>query len=405
MSSAADLYRTAGGSTLSQTMPTRVLRVIARMNIGGPAIHASLLTRGLDPSRYESWLVTGVPSGDEGDYLTFRGQKLDRVVTIPGLGREIQPWQDWQAYRELKRVIRDVKPTIVHTHTAKAGVLGRLAARRCGVPIVIHTFHGHVLKGYFSRSKERMFVQAERIAARASTRLVTVSDVVRDELLERGIGRTDQFDVVRLGFDLAPFTAARQHAGAFRAELGVDADTPLIAIVARLVPIKAHETFLDMAARVAAKHPTARLVIVGDGERRAGLEAEAAARGLRPRIHFLGWRADLEKIYADVNVVVLTSRNEGSPVALIEAMACGRPVVSTRAGGVAELVGDAGLLREIDDATGLADDVLRVIADPALASRLGEAGRARVVPLYSQDRLLADIDRLYRRCLADQNLS
>ena len=385
-------------------MPTRVLRVIARMNIGGPAIHASLLTRGLDPARYESWLVTGVPSEDEGDYLKFRGQTLDRVVTIPGLGREIQPWRDWRAYRALQRVIREVKPAIVHTHTAKAGVLGRLAARREGVPIVIHTFHGHVLKGYFSRSKERMFVQAERIAARASTRLVTVSEVVRDELLERGIGRPEQFDVIRLGFDLAPFIASGRHAGAFRAELGVDSKTPLIAIVARLVPIKAHEIFLEMAARVATRHPTARFVIVGDGERRAALEADARSHGLGERVHFLGWRADLDKIYADVNVVVLTSRNEGSPVALIEAMACGRPVVATRAGGVAELVGDAGLLREVDDAAGLADDVLRLISDAALADRLGEAGRVRVVPLYSQDRLLADIDRLYCRCLAERNL-
>jgi glycosyltransferase involved in cell wall biosynthesis len=386
-------------------MPTRVLRVIARMNIGGPAIHASLLTRGLDPARYESWLVTGVPSENEGDYLAFRGQTLDRVVTIPGLGREIQPWRDWRAYRTLQRVIREVKPTIVHTHTAKAGVLGRLAARRLGVPIVIHTFHGHVLKGYFSRSKERMFVQAERIAARASTRLVTVSDVVRDELLERGIGRPDQYDVIRLGFDLAPFIASGRLAGAFRTELGVDRATPLIAIVARLVPIKAHETFLEMAAHVAARHPTARFVIVGDGERRAALEGEARARGLGGRVHFLGWRADLDKIYADVNVVVLTSRNEGSPVALIEAMACSRPVVATRAGGVAELVGDAGLLRDVGDAVGLADDVSRLIADPALAGRLGEAGRIRVVPLYSQERLLADIDRLYRRCLTERNLS
>jgi glycosyltransferase involved in cell wall biosynthesis len=293
----------------------------------------------------------------------------------------------------------------VHTHTAKAGVLGRLAARRAGVPVVIHTFHGHVLKGYFSRSKEMMFVQAERIAARSSTRLVTVSEAVRDELLDRRIGRADQFEVIRLGFDLAPFVTAQRHAGAFRAELGVDAATPLIAIVARLVPIKAHETFLEMAAQVAVRHPTARFVIVGDGERRPALQTEAHTRGLAARVHFLGWRADLERIYADVNVVVLTSRNEGSPVALIEAMACGRPVVSTRAGGVAELVGEAGLLRPIDDAGGLAEDVLRLLADPALARRFGEAGRARVVPLYSQERLLADIDRLYRRCLAEQNLA
>ena len=383
-------------------MPIRVLRVIARMNIGGPAIHATILSRGLDPSRYETLLVTGVLASGEGDYLSSRGVALDRIVTIPGLGREIHPWNDLKAYRDLVRVIQDFKPTIVHTHTAKAGILGRLAARRCGVPVVIHTFHGHVLKGYFSRAREWMFVQAERIAARASTRLVTVSQVVRDELLERGIGRLDQFDVIRLGFDLSQFVASPQHAGALRAELGVDATTPLVAIVARLVPIKAHDVFLKMAARVAERYSSARFLIVGDGELRQTLEASATTLGIRDRVLFLGWRADLDRVYADVNAVVLTSRNEGSPVALIEAMASGRPVVSTRAGGVAELVGEAGLLRDIDDSDGLAADVMRLIDDPNLARRLGEAGRAKVVPLYSQERLLADIDRLYAQCLAER---
>ncbi len=382
-------------------MPVRVLRVIARMNVGGPAIHASLLTTGLDPSRYESRLVTGKPASGEGDYLELHGQRLADVISIPDLGREIHPWRDVFAYRRLVDIMREFRPDIVHTHTAKAGLLGRLAARRAGVPVVIHTFHGHVLRGYFSRYKEEAFVRAERQAARWTTRLVTVSDVVRDEILALGVGRPEQFEVIRLGFDLAPFQAAERHAGSLREELGVDPATPIVGIVARLVPIKAHEIFLDMAALVTRTNPETVFLIVGDGERHAWIDTAARARGIRGQIRFLGWRADLSRVYADLNVTVLTSRNEGSPVALIEAMACARPVVSTRAGGVAELVGEAGLLRDIDDAAGLATDVTRLLGDPELASRLGQLGRARVVPAFSRERLISDIDNLYQRCLAE----
>jgi glycosyltransferase involved in cell wall biosynthesis len=182
-------------------------------------------------------------------------------------------------------------------------------------------------------------------------------------------------------------------------ELGVAPDTRAVGIVARLVPIKAHETFLEMAALVARARPDTVFVIVGDGERRAALEETAGALGILDRTRFLGWRADLDRVYADLDAVVLTSRNEGSPVALIEAMAASRPVVSTRAGGVPELVGDAGLLADIDDAAGLATAVQRILADPALAVQLGRRARCRVVPAFSHERLIADIDGLYQRLL------
>ena len=261
-------------------MPVRVLRVIARMNVGGPAIHASLLTTGLDPSRYESRLVTGKPAPGEGDYLELHGQRLADVISIPDLGREIHPWRDLFAYRQLVAIMREFRPDIVHTHTAKAGLLGRLAARRAGVPVVIHTFHGHVLRGYFSRYKEEAFVRAERRAAQWTTRLVTVSEVVRDEILALGVGRPEQFEVIRLGFDLAPFQTAEQHAGSLREELGVEPATPIVGIVARLVPIKAHEVFLDMAALVTRANPETVFLIVGDGERHAWIDTAARARGI-----------------------------------------------------------------------------------------------------------------------------
>lgn len=377
----------------------RVLRVITRMNIGGPAIHATLLSEGLDTDRYETRLVAGASGAAEGNYLDLVGHQMPNLTEIPALGREVSPWRDVSAYRGLSRVIREFRPHIVHTHTAKAGMLGRLAAHIAGVPVIVHTFHGHVLHGYFSKVNEAVFNRVERALALATTRLVAVSAQVRDDLLALGIGRPDKFEVVRLGFDLSRYLNCHQLTGEFKRELGLSPDTPTVGIVARLVPIKAHEVFLDMAARVATQRPNVVFVIVGDGERRAALEAIARERGIFEQTRFLGWRADLDRIYAGLDAVVLTSRNEGSPVALIEAMACARPVIATRVGGVPELVGDTGLLAEADDAQALAESVLRVLSDPVLASRFGHCARRRVVPSFSSDRLVADIDELYQRLL------
>ncbi len=385
-------------------MKIRVLRIIARLNIGGPAIHATLLTHGLDPSRYESRLVTGTEDEAEGNYLALHGRAIDGISEVPALGREIDPIRDWRAFGELVRLMREFRPHIVHTHTAKAGLLGRLAARRARVPIVVHTFHGHVFHGYFSPARTALFAGLERRLAKHTTRLVTVSDSVRDEILSRRIGRLDQFEIVRLGLDLDPFATCERRAGELKGELGLAPGTQTVAIVARLVPIKAHEVFFDMAERLAARFPDLVFLVVGGGERRAALEADVRARGLSGRVRFLGWRADLDRIYADADVVTLTSRNEGSPVALIEAMAAGRPVVATRVGGVAELVGDAGVLADAGDAEGLSAGVAGLLENPGRARQLGLAGRARVLPHYGHPRLVSDIDALYQRLIREAGL-
>jgi glycosyltransferase involved in cell wall biosynthesis len=381
---------------------TRVLRIITRMNVGGPALHVTLLADGLDANRYETCLLTGATDETEGDYLDLTGRRVPNLIPVPALGRAIALRQDVPAYRHLARIIRTFRPDIVHTHTAKAGLLGRLAAYLNGVGILVHTFHGHVLRGYFSRPKQACFVQAERALARATTRLIAVSGRVREELLAMGVGRPDRFDVVPLGFDLSAFLQDGRPSGGIRRALGLSPTTPTVGIVARLVPIKAHEVFLDMAADVAAARPDVAFLVVGDGERRQDLEAAARSRGLGSRVHFLGWRADIDRVYADLDVVVLTSRNEGSPVALIEAMAAARPVVATRVGGVGELVGDSGLLTDVDDARALALGVRRLLDDRAMAARLGQRGRSRVVPAFSRERLVADIDALYQRLLAER---
>ena len=379
----------------------RVLRIIARLNVGGPAIQASLLTERLDPVRYDTLLVAGSEDEVEGDYLALTKQSIRRLHRLPELGRAIRPGQDVIALRKLVSLIRRTKPDIVHTHTAKAGTLGRLAALLCRVPVIVHTYHGHVLSGYFPAWKTSAFTAIERGLSRRTARLIAVSQQVRDDLLARGIGSEARFSVMPLGLDLVRFLD-RTTPGELRRELDVPDGVHLIGIVARLVPIKAHEVFLQAARLLVARRSDCRFVIVGDGERRQSLEQQVDEIGLRARTVFLGWRGDLDRILPDLDVVALTSRNEGLPVALIEAMAAGRPVVATRVGGVPDLVteGTTGLLVPMDDAPALAAAVDRILADPALAADFGRAGRARVYPALSADRLVDDVDRLYRTLLA-----
>jgi glycosyltransferase involved in cell wall biosynthesis len=380
----------------------RVLRVIARLNVGGPAIHATLLTDRLDPTRYESRLVTGRVDAGEADYLQLQGRSLDgRIDVLPELGREIKGLQDVRTIAALVRLIRTFKPHVVHTHTAKAGAVGRVAALLCGVPVIVHTFHGHVLRGYFSPAKTRVFTAIERQLGARSSALVAVSPKVRQELLEVGVGTPERFSVVPLGLDLARFRDFVPGAGEARAALGLPAGAFVTSIVARLVPIKAHDVFLGAAAALHAERPDAVFLVVGDGEERPALEARAAALGLGDVVRFLGWRADLELIYRASDAVALTSRNEGSPVALIEAMAAGRPVVSTRVGGVPDVVEDgvSGLLVGMDDPAAVAARLSRLAGDPGLRSRLGHAGQASVMARYDASRLLGDIDRLYTALL------
>lgn len=381
----------------------RVLRIIARLNVGGPALHTVLLTERLAPERYDSRLVTGVPDATEGDYLALRGLALERLVRLPTLGRELSGSRDLRTLGHLVRIMRELRPHIVHTHTAKAGTLGRLAAVLAGVPVRVHTFHGHVFDGYFSPAKTRAFLAIERALARRTQRILTVSESVREELLALGIGRPEQITVVPLGLELEPFARAHEHRGELRRELGIDQDTPLVGIVARLVPIKAHEVFLAAAARIVERVPECRFVVVGDGERRDELVALAERSGLGARCHFLGWRADLARINADLDVAMITSRNEGSPVALIEAMAAGLPVVATAVGGVPDLVTDGthGHLAPVDDAARLAAATVALLGDRARRLAFGAAGRELVLARHGAGRLVAEIDAIYRQELRD----
>ena len=332
----------------------KVVRVIARLNIGGPAIHTILLTEGLNKEKFDSLLICGTIAQDEGDMLYYARARNVVPYIIPELRRELNPLNDVIAFLKIYKLIRRENPDIIHTHTAKAGTLGRLAgifynllaARRIKL---IHTFHGHVFEGYFGRFKTRLFIFIERFLACFSSRIITVSLAVKEELVSLRISGSDKIKVIPLGLELDRFLGlplSRLPIQGMRdpASSGKEASRCLnIGIVGRLVPIKNHRLFLEGAVKVIRDNPALdlRFKIIGDGELRAELEEFAQKLNLGSVVEFNGWQKDLSEVYANLDIVCLTSINEGTPVSLIEAMASGKAVAATDAGGVKDLVGES----------------------------------------------------------------
>ena len=383
----------------------RVLRVIARMNMGGPAYHVSLLSGRMDQRRFPTLLVSGrVPPGEgSSDHLAERYGA--RHIVVPSLGPELRPLDDVRALRQVTRIARAFRPDIVHTHTAKAGVIGRLAAELTGGPrpIVVHTYHGHVLEGYFSAPVSSFYRALEHAMARRSDRLIGVSTATVDDLVRLGVAPREKFEVVPLGLDLDGFLALDpEPGGPFRAEVGVRDGEVLATWVGRLVPIKRVDVLLRALARARELGAPVRLALVGDGELRPDLEAQAASLGVGRHVAFVGYRTDLAAIVAGTDVAVLTSDNEGTPVSLIEAGAGSRPLVATRAGGVPDVVVDgAGLLAGRRDHEGVARALARLAADGGLRRAMGARARAHVGARYRHDALLQRMSELYERLLAD----
>jgi len=369
----------------------RVMRVIARMNVGGPALQVTALMRGLDPDRFVQRLYVGRPGPDEGDYRRLRAPDVT-VHEVPTLGRSIRPTDDLRTLAALTRAMREFQPDIVHTHTAKAGTLGRLAAIAAGVPARVHTFHGHLLHGYFSPARTRILTGVERTLARRTSRLVAVGGRVRDELLAAGIGRADQYAVVPPGVSLP----AGPNPADARAQLGLRASPPVVAIVGRVTAIKRPDRMLAVARAVRLSIPDAQFVVCGAGDQLASTMERAGADGLA--MTFLGWRADVETVYAAADVVLLTSDNEGMPVSLIEAGLAGRPAVATDVGAVAEVVRPnvTGLLTR-PDADELSRAVLRLLRDDDLRGAFGRAAKAHMEAGFGRARLVGATAELYQQ--------
>ena len=382
----------------------RVLRLITRLNIGGPSIQAITLSERLTPRGFTTRLVHGSLGDGEGD-MRYLLSPSANVESLPPLRRELSPVDDYTAFRRVSAIVRDFRPHIVHTHMAKAGAIGRAAAalyNRSVAPTdrarIVHTYHGHVLEGYFSPAKTSLFVGIERLLARATDRIIAISPAIRDELLrEHRIGRPEQYRVVPLGFDLSALAAIDDRArAAARRTLGLDDRAHVISTVGRLTAIKQHHLFLETARLVAQADASALFLIAGDGELRAALEEATRDFGLADRVRFLGWQRDLATIYGASDVFLLTSRNEGTPVALIESLAAGVPGVSTDVGGVGDVLIDPSVgtrVRE-HDAQALASAVDEWLRAEPRRRAARDAGRA-VAARFGIDALTDRIAALY----------
>lgn len=375
-----------------------MMRIITRLNIGGPSFHTVLLTAHLDPQVFRCKLVKGREDELEGEMNDLLIRKEVAPIFITEMTREFSLKNDPRAFWKLLRLIRQERPDIVHTHMAKAGAFGRLAAWLAGVPVIVHTFHGHIFNGYFGQLKTRAFILAERSLAHLSTKLVTVSERVRKEIVEKyRICSYSKIITIPLGLELAPFLEADQQRGLLRRELCLHDDVPLIGIVARLAPVKGHGYFIKAAEKILKKHPGTRFLIVGDGELRGELEGQAQKRGIEGSCIFCGFRKDLTKVYADLDVVVLTSLNEGLPVAVIEGMTAGKPVVAFNVGGVEDLIEDdlTGILVPFGDVEKLADSITRLLKDPRECKRLGRNACGKAYPHLDYRRLVRDMEEFY----------
>jgi glycosyltransferase involved in cell wall biosynthesis len=397
--------------------PLRVLRVIARLNVGGPALHTVILNEGLRQRGFDTLLVYGSVGAQEASFERMARTRALPVEHVPQLGRRISFWDDARALGKLLALLWRWTPDIVHTHTAKAGTLGRIAAvvyntasrrsRRCAV---VHTFHGHVLEGYFGPLGSAAVRAIERMLARVTDRIVTISVRQHDDITRRfRIAAPAKVTIVPLGLELGSLLALAPRASGHRPDApGGSAeqdelDELIVGYVGRLVPIKDLQTLIRGVALARAHVPQIRLVIAGDGDERPALEACVMEVGLAGRVDFLGWRGDLPALYETMDVFVLTSINEGTPVSLIEAMAAGVPVVASAVGGVPDVVEDGvtGVLIPPRQPEAVAAAIVEAVLHPERASLMAARARSSVRERFDSARLVKEIEAMYRQTLAE----
>lgn len=384
----------------------KILRIIARLNVGGPARHVALLNAGLESRGHRTLLVYGALDTGE---ASLEGPAIESgipLMRVDDLGRSVRATSDLRAFLALLRVIFRERPDVVHTHTAKAGTLGRLAATvynltrgRNTRTLVVHTFHGHVFEGYFSPAVNRLVRVTERTLARLSDVIVTISPRQQRDIVTRfAVAPAAKTVVVPLGLDLDRLLAMPEHGPDLRAAIGAAPGDVIVGYAGRMVPVKDLPALLRAFAQAQAVVPALRLVLAGDGPERPQVEALAREHGITGRLHLLGWVDDLPRFYATLDIFALSSLNEGTPVAAIEAMAAGRPVVSTDVGGVPDVVepGVCGLLVPAQDPAAMAAAFVRLASDAHQRRTMGAAGRTRARERYSHLRLVADIERLYQ---------
>lgn len=387
----------------------KVLRIINRLNLGGPTYNAAYLSKYIG-DEFETLLVAGMKDESEAssEYIVENLGLQPRY--IKNMYRSINPIKDYPAYKELVKIIKEFQPDIVHTHAAKAGAIGRLAAHNCGVPIILHTFHGHVFHSYFSPLKTRVFLEIERFLANKSTKIIAISDIQKQELTkEFQIAPKEKFEVVNLGFDLQRFQIDNaQRRETFRAKYGLKENDIAIGIIGRLVPVKNHNLFLEAFAQVKkTTNKSIKAIIIGDGELREELEAKVAALGLSKSnqtandvdILFTSWITSIETALPGLDVVALSSLNEGTPVSLIEAQASNVPIITTEVGGIKDIVieNETALLAENDNVATFSAQLLKLVEDDTLRKKMTEKGFEHVQNKFSYQTLCANMNAFYNR--------
>jgi glycosyltransferase involved in cell wall biosynthesis len=379
---------------VGQVGQIKVMRIIARMNVGGPAVQVSGLMRGFDDQIFDHELVTGYCAADESDYLENVATDV-KAIRIDGLGRSIKPRADLTALFAIIKEIRRFKPDVIHTHTAKAGVVGRIASIVSGHrSIRVHTFHGHLLNGYFGAGKTRLVVLVEKFLALFTDQLLAVGVKVKDDLLAVGIGNQNKFGVMPPGLQLAK-VPSRSSA---RKDLDIKDDAIYCAFIGRITQIKRPDRFLDVVEEIKSRGIDIHFIVAGAGELLQYCQDRAIAENLP--VIFLGWREDIEVVLAAADFVLLTSDNEGTPLSLIQAGMVGIPVIATNVGSTNEIVvnGETGLLTDLS-VNQLADAVAKVATDSALRAKMGAAGKEFTLARYGVKRLVKDHQDLYLRLL------
>ncbi|NSW44364.1 MAG: glycosyltransferase family 4 protein [Bacteroidales bacterium] len=396
----------------------RVLRIVNRFNLGGPTFNAAYLTKFLYPD-FDTLLIGGIHEDDEESSEFILNNLGIHALILPEMRRSINGFNDLQAYRRIKKIIKEFNPDIVHTHASKAGMLGRKAAFDMGVPVVVHTFHGHVFHSYFNSIKTKAFIKIERYLASKTDAIIAISQSQKKELSHVfEIAPENKIKVIPLGLDLQRFIYNQpEKRYIFRKENHLDNDEIAIAIVGRLVPIKNHQLFIKAIAR--AKEQTGRKIrafIVGDGQSRSQIETLAhqlnlvispnGSTTLKPDIRFLSWVKNVDYVYAGVDIVALTSLNEGTPVSLIEAQAAGKPIVSTNVGGIKDisLVGESILLANVNNEEEFIENMIKLINDDELRNKMQSNARDYVLKKFDYNRLVSDVSVLYNDLLKKKNI-
>jgi len=395
----------------------RILRILNRLIIGGPSRNAVYLSRYLQPE-FETLLVTGGKEDHEQDAEELATENGIIPYSIPEMKREISFKDDWISYKKIKKLIREFRPDIVHTHAAKSGALGRLAARHCGVPVIIHTFHGHVFHSYFGPAKTNFFIRAERYLAKFTDRMIAISEKQKTELASQfRIAPADKFHIIPLGLHLDPFTENQQEKrDRFRKEFQLKEDEIAVGIIGRLVPVKNHAMFINVMQRIFLQGGVKmKAFIIGDGESKEMIKQMAVEKGIsfcaegenkyeKPLI-FTSWRTDIDVICAGMDIICLTSLNEGTPVSLIEAQAAAKPIVATRVGGVEDVVieNKTALLTDAGNDFQFSEHLIRLAASASLRGEMGQQGRDFVLSRFGYIRLVADMRNLYYNLLENKN--